>query len=146
MVYGVCGAESIAIRFYKLVSDDVDTGKIRGEKIKFGGYMNNVLEGIPYQEQKMGARKLIDEKCLLMMQAALKPAQSVPQHAANSNVHILVVKGEVVIDLNGVEILAKEGSLVPIAYKTSMNVTNKSDRNASFLIIKTPNPSEMVDK
>ena len=108
--------------------------------------MNNVLENIPYQEQKMGSRKLVDEKYLLVMQAALKPGQSVPQHNANSNVHILVVRGEVVINLNGAESLAKEGSLVSIIYKTSMNVMNKSNQDASFLIIKTPNPSEMVGK
>ena len=106
--------------------------------------MNNVLENIPYQEQKMGSRKLVDERYLLVMQAALKPGQSVPQHNANSNVHILVVRGEVVINLNGAESLAKEGALVPIIYKASMNVMNKSNKDASFLIIKTPNPSEMV--
>ncbi len=106
--------------------------------------MANVLENIPYQEQKMGSRKLVDEKYLLVMQVALKSSQSVPQHNANSNVHILVVRGEVVINLNGTENIAKEGALVPIAYKTSMNVTNKSNHDASFLIIKTPNPSEMV--
>ncbi len=108
------------------------------------GAMNNVLENIPYQEQKMGSRKLVDEKYLLVMQAALKPGQSVPQHNANSNVHILVVKGEVVINLNGTEVFAKEGALVPIAYKTSMSIMNKSNKDASFLIVKTPNPSEMV--
>ena len=106
--------------------------------------MNNVLENIPYQEQKMGSRKLVDEKHLLLMQAALKPGQAVPQHSANSNVHIIVIRGEVVINLNGKENLAKEGSLVPIIYKTSMNIVNKSNKDASFLIIKTPNPSEMT--
>jgi len=106
--------------------------------------MNNVLESIPYEDQKMGSRKLVDEKYLLLMQAALKPGQSVPQHNANSNVHIIVVGGEVVISLNGTESLAKEGSLVPIAYKTSMSVMNKSNKDASFLIVKTPNPSEMA--
>ena len=106
--------------------------------------MNNVLENIPYQDEKMGSRKLVDEKYLQLMQAALKPGQSVPQHNANSNVHILVVRGEVAIDLDGTEILAKEGALVPVIHKTAMNVKNKSGRDASFLIIKTPNPSEMA--
>jgi quercetin dioxygenase-like cupin family protein len=106
--------------------------------------MENVLENIPYQDEKMGSRKLVDEKYLQLMQAALKPGQSVPQHNANSNVHILVVRGEVVINLDGKDILAKEGSLVPVVHKTSMNIKNKSGRDASFLIIKTPNPSEMV--
>jgi quercetin dioxygenase-like cupin family protein len=106
--------------------------------------MINVLESIPYQDEKMGSRKLVDEKYLLLMQAALKPGQSVPQHNANSNVHILVVKGEVVINLDGTEIVAEEGSLVPVIHKILMNIKNKSGRDASFLIIKTPNPSEMA--
>lgn len=108
--------------------------------------MQNVFENIPYQNEGMGRRELVSEKPLLMMQAALKPGQSVPQHNANSNVHILVVKGEVVITLDGKDIVAKEGSLVPVAFKTPMSVTNKSQGNASFLIIKTPNPSQMAEK
>jgi len=106
--------------------------------------MNNVLENIPFQVDKMGSRKLVDEKYLQLMQAALKPGQSVPQHNANSNVHILVVRGEVVINLDGTDVLSKEGSLVPVIHKTAMNIKNKSDQDASFLIIKTPNPSEMA--
>jgi quercetin dioxygenase-like cupin family protein len=107
--------------------------------------MNNVLENIPFQDEKMGSRKLVDEKYLQLMQAALKPGQSVPQHNANSNVHILVVRGEVIINLDGTDVLAKEGSLVPVIHKSLMNIKNKSGQDASFLIIKTPNPSEMTD-
>jgi quercetin dioxygenase-like cupin family protein len=106
--------------------------------------MMNVLEEIPYQDDKMGSRKLVDEKYLQLMQAALKPGQSVPQHNANSNVHILVVRGEVAIHLDGLEIMAREGALVPVLHKTPMNIKNKSGQDASFLIIKTPNPSEMA--
>jgi len=106
--------------------------------------MINVLENVPYQDQKMGRRKLVDEKHLLMMQVALKPGQSVPSHFADSNVHILLVKGDVFVNLNGREELFKEGSLVPIAFKTSMSIMNKSINDASFLIIKTPNPTEMA--
>jgi quercetin dioxygenase-like cupin family protein len=105
--------------------------------------MTNVLENIPYQDEKMGSRKLVDEKYLLLMQAALKPGQSVPRHNANSNVHILVVRGEVVIRLAGAELVVAEGALVPVNHQTQMDIMNRSDRDASFLIIKTPNPSEM---
>lgn len=105
--------------------------------------VNNIFENIPYQEQGMGTRKLVDNKHVMMMQIALKPGQSVPQHAANSNVNLLVVKGEVVINLNGVEHIAGEGSLVPVAYKTPMSITNRSHSDATFLNIKTPSPSEM---
>lgn len=42
--------------------------------------MENVLENIPYQNEKMGSRKLVDEKYFLLMQAALKPGQDFPFH------------------------------------------------------------------
>jgi len=105
--------------------------------------LTNVLEDIPYTENMMGKRELVNEKYLLVMQAALKPGQSVPQHKANSNVNILVVEGRVVINLAGKDIESKKGDLVPVAFKTSMSIKNTSDQNASFLIIKTPNPSEI---
>jgi quercetin dioxygenase-like cupin family protein len=125
--------------FYAAGTIEQDPDKAKKERA-----MNNVLENIPFQDEKMGSRKLVDEKYLQLMQAALKPGQSVPQHNANSNVHILVVRGEVVINLDGTDVLAREGSLVPVIHKTAMNIKNKSDRDASFLIIKTPNPSELV--
>ena len=50
-----------------------------------------------------------------------------------------------VINLSGKDIPAKKGDLVPIAFKTPMNIKNKSKANATFLIIKTPNPGEMEE-
>ncbi|HOO77220.1 MAG TPA: cupin domain-containing protein [bacterium] len=109
-----------------------------------GGAAMNVLKEAPYQDKGMGKKKLVDEKYLLMMQAALKPGQEVPQHTANSNVHIVVIKGKVVINLAGEKITAEEGDLIPVAFGTPMNIKNLSDENATFLILKTPNPSEMT--
>jgi len=105
--------------------------------------LHNVLESIPYTDGIMGKRKLVDEGYLLMMQAALKPGQSVPQHNANSNVHLLILKGELVVNLDGKDVNVKEGDLLKVVFKTPMNIKNNSDSNATFLIIKTPNPSDM---
>ncbi len=108
-----------------------------------GGKLENLLEGVPYSDKGMGKKKLVDEDHLWMMQAALKPGQVVPQHNANSNVHIIILDGEVVINLSGKDITAKKGDLVPVAFKTAMNIKNKSEENATFVIIKTPNPGKM---
>jgi quercetin dioxygenase-like cupin family protein len=105
--------------------------------------LGSLLTGAPYRDGGMGKKKLVDDKHLLMMQAALKPGQAVPQHNANSNVQIVVLDGEVVINLSGKDIVARQGDLVPVAFKTPMNIKNKSRSNATFLIIKTPNPSQM---
>jgi len=103
----------------------------------------NILENVPYNNDKMGNRKVVDEKYLLVMQMALKPGQSVPQHNANSNVHLLVVRGNLKINLDGTDNEVKEGALLPVAYQTSMIIKNVGDDNATFLVFKTPNPSEM---
>lgn len=103
----------------------------------------NVLENIPYKDDKMGNRKLVDEKHLLVMQIALKPGQSVPQHNANSNVHLLVLRGDVTVNLSGADNQAKEGDLLPVAYQTPMVIKNTGNLDATFLVFKTPNPSEI---
>lgn len=103
----------------------------------------NILENIPYFDDKMGNRKLVDETHLLIMQIALKPNQSVPLHQANSNVHLLVLMGTLTVNLNGADNLLKSGDLLAIAYQTRMTIKNTSDDSAMFLVLKTPNPSQM---
>ncbi|MDP8237359.1 MAG: cupin domain-containing protein [Candidatus Erginobacter occultus] len=103
----------------------------------------NVYRGIPYRDEGMGRRKLVEEDYLLVMQAALKPGQAVPVHKADSNVHILVVEGELSIGLDGVEVKAEKGDIVPSSPGTEMEIVNRSEANASFLIIKTPHPRKM---
>ncbi len=100
----------------------------------------NVYREIPYRDEGMGRRKLVEEDYLLVMQAALKPGQAVPVHKADSNVQILVVEGEISITLNGAEVTAQTGDIVPSAPGTEMKIVNRSDANAAFLIIKTPHP------
>ena len=105
----------------------------------------NILENIPYLDDKMGNRKVVDEKHLLVMQIALKPGQTVPQHNANSNVHLLVVRGALTVNLNGADnqVQVKEGDLLPVTYQTPMTIKNTGSDDATFLVFKTPNPSEM---
>jgi quercetin dioxygenase-like cupin family protein len=100
----------------------------------------NVWREIPYRDEGMGRRKLVEEDYLLLIQAALKPGQAVPVHRADSHVHILVVEGELSIGLDGVEVKAEKGDIVPSSPGTEMKIVNRSEANASFLIIKTPHP------
>lgn len=103
----------------------------------------NILKEIPYRDGGMGKRKLVDEDYLLVMQAALKPGQMVPQHNADSNVRIIIIRGEVVVDLNGEKIEAAEGDIVSATPGTPMNIINQSEEDTTFLIIKTPHPRMM---
>lgn len=105
--------------------------------------MINVLKDVPYQDAGMGRRKLVDAKYLQIMQACLKPGQSVPQHDANSNVHLLCLEGAVVVNLAGTDVPLALGDLLPVAFKTTMRIRNEGAVNAAFLIFKTPHPGEM---
>jgi quercetin dioxygenase-like cupin family protein len=105
--------------------------------------LENLLEGAPYVDKGAGKRTLVDEDHLMLMQIALKPGQSLPRHNANANVHIIVLDGDLMIDLDGKDIAVKKGDLVPVAYKTPMHIRNESKANATFVVIKTPNPSQM---
>ncbi|MDP8247776.1 MAG: cupin domain-containing protein [Candidatus Tritonobacter lacicola] len=113
-----------------------------------GGKMENanVLQEIPYQDEGFGKRKLVDTNELLLMQAALKPGQKVPPHMANSNVHLLVLAGEIIVDIAGEKVSAGKGDLVPVAFGTPMYVENQGKGDATFLIIKTPHPKLMKRK
>ena len=86
----------------------------------------------------------MDQPYLLLMQAALQPGQAVPQHNADSNVHLVIMEGEVVVNLSGKEVPARRGDLVPVAPGTPMNIQNRSSANATFLIVKTPHPRELA--
>jgi len=108
-----------------------------------GDLMQNVFKDTPYDDARMGKRQLIDEQHLLVMQIALKPGQQVPQHNANSNVHLLILEGQVAVTLDGKEFPAAKGDILPVAFKTLMSILNTGSENATFLVIKTPNPSEM---
>ncbi len=103
----------------------------------------NILENIPYNDDKMGKRKLVDEKPFLVIQIALRPGQSVPRHNANSNVHLLIIKGNLTVNLNGEDNPVTEGELLPVAYQTPMTIKNTGNTEATFLVLKTPNPSEI---
>jgi len=73
----------------------------------------------------------VDEKYLLLMQAALKPGQNVPRHRADSNVHIVVLPGEIVVTLEETPAAAKAGNLIFVPFGTSIDIAIKSDKNAT---------------
>lgn len=102
-----------------------------------------LLEQVPYSEKGMGFRKVVDHKHVQVMQIALQPGQRVPDHNANSNVHILVLQGEVVFNLADQDFTVRQGCMLPVAFETPMRIRNAGQENATFIVIKTPNPSEM---
>ncbi len=105
--------------------------------------MTRLLADAPYSAENFGRRAVVDEDHLLLMQIALLPGQEVPLHKANSNVHLIVMQGDVRVILDGVSTLAGTGDLLPVEYGTPMRILNDGSGNATFLVIKTPHPRVM---
>lgn len=74
----------------------------------------------------------------------LPPGQALPAHNANSNVRLLPLTGEITVTLNGEQDVIRAHEMVSAAFGTPMRIVNGSDHDAAFLVIKTPNPSEMA--
>lgn len=105
--------------------------------------MTGLLADAPYRTENFGHRAVVDQDHLLLMQIALLPGQEVPQHKANSNVHLIVLQGEVKVILDGFSSTVMAGDLLPVAYGTPMRILNDCGGNATFLVVKTPHPRMM---
>jgi len=73
----------------------------------------------------------------------LPPKQSLPAHNANSNVRLLGLRGKLTLTLEGKISELAFHELAAVSFGTHMQIANETDENAAFLVIKTPNPSEM---
>jgi len=72
--------------------------------------MVNFFVQMPYEQEGMSKRFLVDKAHLKLIQVSLRPGQGVPQHTTRGDVHILALQGKVVIDLEGVHAIAHEGA------------------------------------
>lgn len=105
--------------------------------------MTRLLTEAPYNTGTFGRRAVVDEEHLLLMQIALLPGQEVPLHKANSNVHLIVLEGEVQVILDGDPTRVGTGDMLPVAYGTPMRIRNDGAENSTFLVVKTPHPRVM---
>lgn len=93
-------------------------------------------------EEKPVMNRLADASEVQMNLVCLGPGQMLPAHNANSNVRILVLQGELSVELCGKQHTLGELEMVEAEFDTPMQIGNQSDSNTAFLVIKTPNPSE----
>lgn len=74
----------------------------------------------------------------------LAKSEALPEHYSNSNVYMIVVKGQISLRLDEQEEhIYPCGSIVTIPYKTKMNVYNSFDETLEFFVVKAPSPKLM---
>jgi quercetin dioxygenase-like cupin family protein len=70
-----------------------------------------------------------------------------PEHASNTNVYMIVVRGTVSIRLNNQEEKKYQaGSLLEVPYNTLMNVNNKDEEVLELFVVKAPHPNKYEEK
>ena len=71
----------------------------------------------------------------------LRQGEALPEHRANSFVHMIVVRGILTLELEGQEEQQyPAGSIVAIPYRTRMHPQNRDDGVLEFFVIKAPSP------
>ncbi len=85
--------------------------------------------------------KLIDVDSVMINHMVLPEGESVPDHKANSLVHMIVVRGQLTLELGDQGPHTYErGSIVNIPYDTAMKVRNEHPETCEFFVVKSPSP------
>lgn len=85
--------------------------------------------------------KLIDIDPVMINHMVLPKGEFVPDHRANSTVHMIVVRGLLTLELGEQEphVYAR-GNIINIPYDTFMKVRNDHDEVCEFFVVKSPSP------
>ena len=88
--------------------------------------------------------KLIEDDHVAVNHIVLAQLDSLPEHSTDSNLYLIVVRGNVEIALDGNEAHRyPKGSLLSIPFRTRMKVSNPSPEVLEFFVVKAPSPRTM---
>ncbi|MPM72631.1 hypothetical protein SDC9_119607 [bioreactor metagenome] len=91
--------------------------------------------------------KLIDDENLALNHMVFTKGTGLPEHYSNSNVYIVVIRGNLTLKLGEQEPHKySEGQIVNIPYNIKMNVNNFDDDILEIFVIKSPNPRYYEEK
>jgi quercetin dioxygenase-like cupin family protein len=96
-----------------------------------------------FKKEDRGFANLVEEEYLQINQVCLEPGQQVPQHNANSNVTLMVVRGEGTFHIGNEVTRMGPGKLLRVPFQSTMSIKNESKDRLAFLVIKAPHPKEM---
>lgn len=85
--------------------------------------------------------KIIDDDPVMINHMVLPYGEFIPDHRANSYVHMIVVRGVLTLELEDQQPHTYcKGNVVHIPYNTYMRVRNDHQEVCEFFVIKSPNP------
>lgn len=91
--------------------------------------------------------KIIDDENLHLNHMVFNKNEGLPEHFANSNVYMIVIRGTLSLQLDNQDVHEYvKGDMLNIPYNVKMNVGNKHDETLEIFVIKAPNPKDYVKK
>jgi len=85
--------------------------------------------------------KVIFDENVHYLHMVFNKNEGLPEHFANSNVYMTVLRGKLSIQLGEQERHDYEaGTLLVIPYQTKMNVNNLNDETLELIVVKAPAP------
>ncbi len=88
--------------------------------------------------------KLIEDDHVAVNHMVLLTGDATPEHFANSNVTMIVVRGTVTLKLDDQEPRAyPKGSILSIPFRTKINVSNQGAESTELFVVKAPSPRMM---
>lgn len=89
--------------------------------------------------------KIVEDDNVVINHMLLFEGTGLPEHYSNSNVYMIITKGQMTIRLNDNEPnVHTKGNIINIPFDTRMNVNNYSDEILEFFVVKSPNPKKMI--
>ena len=85
--------------------------------------------------------RIIEDENVAINHMILNQGEALPTHNANSNVYMIVVRGEISLSLGEQDTHSyPKGNIVCIPHKTHMRVFNAGTETTEIFVIKAPSP------
>lgn len=89
---------------------------------------------------------IIDTDEVMINHMIFNKGEGLPRHNSNSNVFMLVIRGNLSLKLGDKEEkIHPAGSLVEVPFDLPMDVNNKNDEQLEIFVIKAPHPRHMKE-
>jgi quercetin dioxygenase-like cupin family protein len=91
--------------------------------------------------------KIVDDENINLNHMIFTKGTGLPEHYANSNIYMIIIRGTMTLQLNEQEgNLYEKGDIINIPYKVKMNVQNFHDEVLEFFVVKSPNPKNYKEQ
>lgn len=96
------------------------------------------------QSDEKVIERILEDENAAVNHMILRRGEALPEHLANSNVYMIVIRGAVTLWLDAQESHEyPAGSILTIPFKTKMNVSNQNDEVMEIFVVKAPGPACM---